>query len=212
MLARELEVELEFIEWTYETVFEELNQGKFDIAIGGLIVNPERLAKANFSNPYINMTTAVVVEDHRRNEFKNWRFIDEKLIVRLGVVGEKRAKSVKSYLPNTGIVLLETYSDFFTDKQKRVDALVISAEAGSAWTILYPAYSVAVPEPHLKAHAAFAMPLGDSDFGGFINNWLQLKETSGIINKLYEKWVLGKRDEQKKRRWSIGRNLFGLWE
>jgi hypothetical protein len=31
------------------------------------------------------------------------------------------------------------------------------------------------------------MPLGDSDFGGFINNWLQLKETSGIINKLYEK-------------------------
>jgi hypothetical protein len=54
--------------------------------------------------------------------------------------------------------------------------------------------------------------LGDSDFGGFINNWLQLKETSGIINKLYEKWVLGKQDEQEKRRWSIGRDLLGLWE
>ena len=128
------------------------------------------------------------------------------------MVGEKRAKNVKSYLPNTGVVLLETYSDFFSDNQKKVDALVISAEAGSAWTILYPAYSVAVPEPHLKAHAAFAMPLGDSDFGDFINNWLQLKETSGVINNLYEKWVLGKRNEQEKRRWSIGRDLFGLWE
>jgi hypothetical protein len=64
--------------------------------------------------------------------------------VRLGVVGKKRAKNVKSYLPNTGVVLLKTYSDFFTDNQKRVDALVISAEAGSAWTIPYPAYSVAV--------------------------------------------------------------------
>ena len=65
MLARELKVEIEFIEWDYETVVKDLNQGKFDIAIGGLIVNPERLVKANFSNPYLNMTTAVVVEDYR---------------------------------------------------------------------------------------------------------------------------------------------------
>ena len=159
MLARELKVEIEFIEWTYETVFKDLDQNKFDIAIGGLIVNPERLAKANFSNPYMNMTTAVVVKDHRRNQFKSWRLIDKEPIIRLGVVGERRAENVKRYLPNTEIVLLETYSDFFTDNPKDVDALVISAEAGSAWTILYPAYSVVVPEPHLKANAAFAIPL-----------------------------------------------------
>jgi hypothetical protein len=56
------------------------------------------------------------------------------------------------------------------------------------------------------------MPLGDSDLGDFINNWLQTKQTSGFINKLYMKWVLGKSDEQEKRRWSFGRNIFGLWE
>ncbi|MGD2039046.1 MAG: cation:dicarboxylase symporter family transporter, partial [Desulfobacterales bacterium] len=138
VLARELKVDVEFIEWTYETVFKDLDQGKFDIAIGGLIVNPERLAKANISNPYLNMTTAVVVEDYRRNEFKSWRSIDKKHNTRIGVVGENRAKNFKRYLPNTEIVLLETYSDFFTGNPKGLDALVISAEAGSAWTILYP--------------------------------------------------------------------------
>jgi Na+/H+-dicarboxylate symporter/ABC-type amino acid transport substrate-binding protein len=212
MLAREMKVEIEFIEWTYETVFKDLEQNKFDIAIGGLIVNPERLAKSSFSNPYINMTTAVVVDDHRRKEFKSWRLIDKEHIIRLGVVGERRAKGVKRYLPNSEIVLLETYSEFFKDNPKDVDALVISAEAGSAWTILYPAYSVVVPEPHLKSHAALAIPLGDSDFGGFVNNWLQMKQTSGIIDKLYNKWILGTKVEQKKGRWSIGRDLFGLWE
>jgi ABC-type amino acid transport substrate-binding protein len=208
VLTRELKVEIEFIEWTYETVLKDLNQGKFDIAIGGLIVNPERLAEANFSNPYMNMTTAVVVEDHRRNEFKSWRAIDKKLNTRVGVVGEKRANNVKLYLPNT----LETYSDFFTDNPKGVDALVISAEAGSAWTILYPAYSVVVPEPHLKANAAFAIPLATLDFEDFVNDWLQMNQTSGIIDKLYNKWILGTKVEQKKGRWSIGRDLFGLWE
>jgi Na+/H+-dicarboxylate symporter/ABC-type amino acid transport substrate-binding protein len=212
VLARELKVEIEFIEWTYETGLKDLNQGKFDIAIGGLIVNPERLAKANFSNPYMNMTTAVVVEDHRRNEFKRWRAIDKNLNTRLGVVGESRANNVKRYLPNTELVLLETYSDFFTDNPKGVDALVISAEAGSAWTILYPAYSVVAPEPHLKANAAFAIPLANLDFEDFINDWLQMNQTSGIINKLYNKWILGTKVEQKKGRWSIGRDLFGLWE
>jgi len=212
MLARELKVEIEFVEWTYEKLFNDLNQGKFDIAIGGLIVNPERLAKANFSNPYMNMTTAVVVQDHRRNDFKSWRWIDEKLFVRLGVVGERRAKNVKQYLPNTEIVLLETYSEFFTDNPKGVDALVISAEAGSAWTILYPSYSVAVPEPYLKANAAFAMPLATLDFEDFVNDWLQMAQTSGIIDELYEKWILGTTDVEKKSRWSIGRDLLRWWE
>ena len=212
VLARELKVDIEFIEWTYEKVFEDLNQGKFDLAIGGLIVNPERLAKANFSNPYMNMTTAVVVEDYRRNEFKSWRLIDNKHNTRVGVVGEKRAKNVKRYLPNTEIVLLETYREFFTNNPKGVDTLVISAEAGSAWTILYPVYSVVVPEPHLKANAAFAMPLATLDFEDFVNDWLQMGQTSGIIDKLYNKWILGVKVEQKKARWSIGRDLFDLWE
>ena len=212
VLARDLRVDIEFIEWTYETVFEDLNADKFDVAIGGLIVNPERLAKADFSNPYIDMNTALVAKDHMRSQFKSWRHIDEKLRVRLGVVGERRAKIAKQYLTKTEIVLLETYSEFFTDNPQEVDALIISAEAGSAWTILYPSYSVVLPEPHLKAHAAFATPMAPSNFGGFLNNWLQLKQKSGLIAKLYNKWILGAEAEQKKARWSMGRDLFGLWE
>ena len=212
VLARELKVDIEFIEWTYETIVKDLNRGKFDIAIGGLIVNPERLARVNFSIPYINMTNAVVVEDHRRNEFKSWDAIDKELYIRVGVVGKQRAKNAKRHLPNTDVVVLKTYSDFFIGNPEAVDALAISAEAGSAWTILYPAYSVVVPEPQVKANAAIAMPLGKSDLDEPINNWLQLKKTNGFIDKLYKKWVLGKSDEQKKPRWSIGRDLLDLWE
>jgi ABC-type amino acid transport substrate-binding protein len=206
-LSRELGVEPEFVPWTYETVFKDLEQNKFDAAIGGLIVTPERLTKANFSEPYINITQSVVVEDHRRHKFKTWRAIDEKLIVRLGVVGKSRAEDVKRALPNTDIELLDTYREFFTDNPKGVGALVISAEAGSAWTIIYPSYSVVVPEPHVKAHAGLAMPLGDSDFADFVDDWLELKKTSGFIDTLYDKWILGKSEEQKKPRWSIIRDV-----
>jgi hypothetical protein len=155
----------------------------------------------------MNITQSVVVEDYRRHEFKTWRAIDEKLITRLGVMGKSRAENVKRALPNTDIELLDSYRGFFTDNPKGVGALVISAEAGSAWTIIYPSYSVVVPAPHIKAHAGLAMPLGDSDFGDFVDDWLKLKKTSGLINTLYDKWVLGKSEEQKKPRWSIIRDV-----
>ena len=212
ILARELEVEVEFIPWTYDMIGKMIDQNKFDVVIGGLIVTPARLARVNFSNSYIDMTTAVVVKDHRRHEFKKWRLIDKELNIRLGVVGKGRARDTKPYFPNTDIVLMKSYSEFFTNNPNNVDAIVISAEAGSAWTILHPAYSVVVPEPHIKAHAALAMPLDGSDFEDFVNDWLEIKKTSGIIDKLYEKWILGKKVEQKKLRWSIGRDVFGLWE
>jgi ABC-type amino acid transport substrate-binding protein len=35
------------------------------------------------------------------------------------------------------------------------------------------------------------MLLGTSDFEDFVNDWLQMKKTSGIIDKLYNKWILG---------------------
>ena len=212
ILARELEVEVEFIPWTYDMIGKMIDQNKFDVVIGGLIVTPARLARVNFSNSYIDMTTAVVVKDHRRHEFKKWRLIDKELNIRLGVVGKGRARDTKPYFPNTDIVLMKSYSEFFTNNPNNVDAIVISAEAGSAWTILHPAYSVVVPEPHIKAHAALAMPLDSSDFEDFVNDWLEIKKTSGIIDKLYEKWILGKKVEKKKQRWSIGRDVFGLWE
>ena len=65
---------------------------------------------------------------------------------------------------------------------------------------------------HLKANAAFAIPPGASDFEDLVNDLLQINQTSGIIDKLYNKWILGVEAEQKKGRWSIGRDLFGLWE
>ena len=158
------------------------------------------------------MTAAVVVEDYRRHEFKTWREINKMHDIRLGVVGKNMAKYVKNHLPNTDIVLMKSRGEFFKDNPDNLDAIITTAEAGSAWTILYPAYSVVVPEPYLKAHAAFALPLGDTDFENFVNDWLQMEKTRGVIDNLYAKWILGKEVVQKKLRWSIGRNVFGLWK
>jgi hypothetical protein len=56
------------------------------------------------------------------------------------------------------------------------------------------------------------MLLDDSDFEDFINDWLHMKKSHGIIDNLYKKWILGKKMEKKGQRWLIGRDVFGLWK
>ena len=212
MMAKELGVDVAFIPWDYQTGIEMLDRCQFDIAIGGLIVTPTRLTQINFSRPYMDMTLAVVVEDYRRHEFTSWHELSEQPDLRLGAVGKNMAKDAHTYLANTDIIPMKSPDEFFKDNPDHLDAMLTTAEAGSAWTILYPAYSVVVPEPYLKLQAAFAMPLCDSGFENFVNAWLEMKKTPGVIHKLYDKWILGKEVEQKKRRWSIGRDVFGWWE
>jgi Na+/H+-dicarboxylate symporter/ABC-type amino acid transport substrate-binding protein len=209
LMAREIGVGIEFVPWSYSD--DESRTQQADIFIGGLLINVQRLTRYNFTLPYIEATLAMVVEDHLRNDFKSWRQMDEDQILRLGITGDSRATELKRLMPNTDIVVLDNYQDFFRDNPNGLDAIVITAEAGSAWTILYPDYAVALPEPFQKAPMALAVRREDTDLRDLLNEWMRLKKTDGTLDRLYDKWVLGKSDEDKKPRWSIARDVLG-WD
>jgi ABC-type amino acid transport substrate-binding protein len=210
-MAQQLGVKLELVPWTYETLFDQLDRGDFDVTAGGMVVNLKRLARASFSEPYMEVTAALVVPDHLRNEIESWRQIDEELIMRVGVTGHARTHKVRQRLSNTDIKPVKSYDEFFTDNPLGVDAILISAEAGSAWTVLYPEYAVVVPEPQIKTTVALLLPKGDPDFRDLVAEWIKLKKADKTIDRLYEKWILGKDDESKNPRWSVARNVLG-WE
>ena len=82
------------------------------------------------------------------------------------------------------------------------------AERGSAWTLLYPQFSVVVPEPGvLRIPLAYALSTHDQEFGTFINTWIQLKRRDGTIDDLYQYWILGRNAAPRRPRWSVIRNV-----
>ena len=206
-LAEGLGVELEFVPWEYEILEEQLDSGTIDIVAGGLLTNFSRLSRLSFSDPYLIVTMGIVVKDHQRNEFLNWAEIKSRKDLKFGIPSPELARDAREYLPRTEIVEIEFYEDFFKGYAADLDGVIVSAEAGSAWTVLYPSYSVAIPEPHQSFPIALAVPRGDSDFERFIDDWLQLEKTLGTIDRLYDKWILGKSPEQTAPRWSIMKDV-----
>lgn len=93
-------------------------------------------------------------------------------------------------------------------KGEELDAFLYAAEAGSARSLLYPAYTVAIPQPGvLKGPVAYQLPRGDRELVDFINIWVELKKRDGTIAALYDYWVLGKNAVPRQPRWSVIRNV-----
>ena len=89
------------------------------------------------------------------------------------------------------------------------DALLTSAEAGSAWTMLFPEYQVSTPLPHPVRLPVVILYSGTADpaMDEFLDNWVMLKHNEGALKIIYDYWILGKGAEPVQRRWSVIRNV-----
>ncbi|MBW2472076.1 MAG: hypothetical protein JRE18_08365 [Deltaproteobacteria bacterium] len=86
----------------------------------------------------------------------------------------------------------------------------MSAERGSAWTLIHPEYSVAIPQPDvLAAPVSIAMARDAERLSHFINVWLRLKREDRDLDELYQYWILGRGAEPRQPRWSIIRDVLG---
>jgi hypothetical protein len=114
---------------------------------------------------------------------------------------------VQQKLPNAKIVLLQSPRGFFNDGHT-LDAMLMSAEAGSAWTLMYPEYSVLIP-PKLLSKIPVAFPVGRNDerLAKVLGGWLDLKRRDGSIETLYQHWILGNTATGKQKRWSVLDNM-----
>ena len=209
LLAKELGVTIDFLRIDRTKFMEQLNAGYCDIIMSGLGITTDRAREIAFSTSYVDSTMAFIVKDHRRDDFNNRTIVQSLKNPKIGIPNiSYYVTRVQDYLPQAELVPLNSPREFFRGERDDLDALVYSAEAGSAWTLVYPKYTVAIPLPDIrKIPLAYAIARGDSRMLEFLNTWLELKKKDGTIKKVYDYWILGQGAEKKEPRWSIIRNV-----
>lgn len=214
-LARDLNVTLETTllstDKGTQAVVEALNTGRIDILLGGIGITPPRVLTHPFTKAYLEGNVAMVVKDHMRQEFSSLKKIREMPEVELAIPHNQYFKEIlQQALPNAKIVMVTSFREFLRGKMKDVDAFVHLAEAASAWTLIYPDYTVVIPEQlKIKTPIGFVLPEGQEQFKSTINDWLDVRTKNKTIDKIYQHWILGKSRQQKKPRWSIKRDVLG---
>ena len=189
-----------------------LNQGYCDLAMISIPVTPQLATIMDFSIPFENYTMAFLVEDRNREEFSSWQNLQSLSSLKIGFPSDDfpyyRAK-LKGLLPNADIVPIDSYEKFLNTENFSLDAIVAPAEIGSAWTLLHPQYSIAIPKPIISIPITYGLPYGEKSLGNVVNAWLQLKQQDGTIRSLYNYWIQGQTGAVEPPRWSIIRDVLG---
>jgi Na+/H+-dicarboxylate symporter len=210
VMARDLGVELDLVRLEWEQIPAWLNTGRVDIVMSGLLPPPGFTDDILFSDSYLTETLAFVVRDHKRHVYSDHEQILRLEPLRIGyAVRGVQEDWVLDLFPDFEVVELNSPRDFFVDDLLKLDALLYSAERGSAWTLVYPDYSVAIPEPlRDRAPLIYALPLGEEGFLRYVNTVVAY-EAPNRIPMLFAYWIRGEDLAKRNPRWSIRRDVLG---
>jgi ABC-type amino acid transport substrate-binding protein len=208
-LAFDLGVGLEFVRIDAKGLASYLREGRVDIVMSGMSVTPERATEIQYSEPYMDVTLAFVVRDHERKNFSTWNKILAMETPRIAVLDiPYYINRLKKHLPRAELEIIDSPRGFFEAAQGQSDAMFYTAEAGSGWTLVYPAFSVTLARPNLiKSPLAYALPRDARELRDYIDNWITLKLKSGMVDRLYKHWILGQGAARQEPRWSVIRNV-----
>jgi len=209
-LAADLGVELELIRMSQGQIADYLAEGYVDIVMSGLVVTAGRAQTFSFPTSPMDLTLSFIVPDHRRGDFSSERALRRAGDLRIGIVQSDPAFAsfIEASVPNAETVVIPSPRPFLRHQRDDLDAVLYSAEGGSAWTLIYPEFSVAVPFPLVvKLPVGYPTPKGDPGWTDFLSDWISLKQKDGTIDALFDHWILGEGAQDPKPRWSIVRDV-----
>jgi Na+/H+-dicarboxylate symporter len=211
LLANELKCKIEFVPFDWNRMAEDLERGYFDIIMSGIIVTTDRLKKMTFSEPYMETTFCFIVRDHRRRDFSSWDAVRNIPKLKIGLLRRTAGyflSKMSSLMPNAEVIEIESLGEFFDKSIAGLDAVVLDAERGSAWSLVYPQYLPVVPLPNVtKTTIAYPIAGRDRATADFMSQWIRLKKNGFEYQTIYDHWILGLSADPKKPRWSMIRNV-----
>ena len=158
-LAHDLRVDTEFVRVDRAVLDNGVDPALCDVVMSGVAITADRAGRTQFTTPYLDETLAFIVPDHRAADFSEWSEIRAMGPLRFGVPGVTTlVERVREQLPEAVLVPINGMDDIFSPRNPPLDAAIATAERGSAYTILHPAYAVVVPKPRpFKVPLAYAI-------------------------------------------------------
>jgi Na+/H+-dicarboxylate symporter/ABC-type amino acid transport substrate-binding protein len=211
-LGRDLGVTVEFVPVSRTVLDEGLDTSVCDVIMSGAAISADRALHVAFTASYLDETLAFIVPDHAASQFGEWADVRAMTPLRVGIPGASYfMRRIREELPNADVVPFKSMDAMFQPQNPPLDAMIATAERGSAYTILHPAYSVVVPKPRpMKVPLAYVVAGRDAQLTAILDTWIDLKRKDGTIDTLFAHWILGQQATKREPRWSVIRNVLHL--
>lgn len=213
-LSSSLGVELEFIPFTHhEKMYQALNNFQIDIVISGVRISNEYLNSVLYTQPTMDLTTALIVKDFRKKEFSDHSKIDKDIHLEFATMDHyPRQDYVQKQFPNINFTKINSPELFFSEDHS-FDAYLTSIEEGMTLVMLYPDYAVSYDRADIQRFpVGYAVQKNNLKLQAMLNSWLDIQKSTANTEKLYDYWIQGKGSIKHGPRWSILENVIKQME
>jgi Na+/H+-dicarboxylate symporter/ABC-type amino acid transport substrate-binding protein len=212
-MAQDLGVGLIMVAVTIDDFEQRLAAREVDV-VASVRYTHHWLKRLRMSDPYMDVTASLLVRDSRCDEFEDVEAIRSHDRLTVGVLGDRDLSEdyLRAFLADTPyeVVEFKSISQLLEPEARNVDASLVLAETGMAWSLLHPDFCVVIPRPALiRRPLAFALAPDADHLGEFVDEWIRLQQARGNTTRAYDYWVLGKGTEHRAPRWSIARDVLG---
>jgi hypothetical protein len=136
-----------------------------------------------------------------------WDDQDRPAELRLAVIHEDFAGPARRLSPNSEFVPIDSFRSFFDGTVRDVDGLLMAAEEGAAWNVLYPEHTVVVPKPVVRRPVGMAVRSSDSEWLSFLDRWLDFQRMDGSLDRCRKYWIEGGGTKERTPRWCVIRDV-----
>jgi len=189
-LAKDLDVELEFVPTDWKTLVNGVTAGKYHIT-GSASISPARMKAAGFSESYLAVEIYPFTMKDNASKFDGWDSINQvgvKVATTLGTTFEKNARE---WFPNAEIKVVEAPARGFNEVVAgRADVFITSNIEGATLKEKFDIEQVAGADARAPAAIAMLLPQDDQVWINYVNNWVKLKKLSGFFDATGTTWGL----------------------
>jgi len=190
-LAKDLEVEVEFVATDWKTLVNGIAAGKYHMT-GSASISPARAKAAGYTDSYFSLATVPLTLKKNEGVFNDWADLDNAEVTVAATLGTTQEQQVKDFFPSAEHKIIEAPArDFQEVLAGRADAHITSNVEAYKLVAKYEELMVVpVAEPKARTPIAMLVPQGDQVWINYLNTWIKLKTERGFFDELGTKWQL----------------------
>lgn len=189
-LAKDLEVDVEFVATDWKTLVSGITAGKYHMT-GSASISPGRAKAAGYSDSYFALNTVPLTLKKNADRFKSWDDLNQAEVTVAATLGTTQEQQVKEFFPNAEKKIIEAPArDFQEVLSGRADAHITSNVEAFKLVENYPEMMVVPVEGRARTPIAMLVPQNDQVWINYLNSWINLKSERGFFEELAIKWQL----------------------
>jgi ABC-type amino acid transport substrate-binding protein len=184
-VGREVGLEVEFIDQTFDGILPGLAQGKYDAAVSSMTITEERAKNVDFTDPYFDAGQVVAILGKTKGIGSLADLEGRTIAVQRNTTGHRAAEKVKGATVRDFDAIEPAFLELLAG---RADAVINDAPPTRFYMKDHPEVRIAV-KPFTEEKYGIAVRKGNAALLAKLNEGLRKVKASGEYDRLVARWI-----------------------